>query len=75
MMSRLHHDKEAVRYIDGRQYHDEPASRYPLPRDEQEADRLHEQHFVTKELLGWFVCRFYIYVFRMLSHSHTLSII
>ncbi|KAI8140477.1 S-adenosyl-L-methionine-dependent methyltransferase [Fennellomyces sp. T-0311] len=54
MVSRHHHhdDKEAVRYLDGRQYHDEATSRYLLPRDEQEADRLHEQHFVTKELLG-----------------------
>ena len=58
MLSRHHHhhndDKEAqVRTIEGRLYHDENESRYMLPRDEQESDRLHEQHFVTKEVLGW----------------------
>ncbi|KAI9250450.1 S-adenosyl-L-methionine-dependent methyltransferase [Phascolomyces articulosus] len=54
MLSRQHHDdKEApIRTIEGRLYHDEHDSRYMLPRDEQESDRLHEQHFVTKELLG-----------------------
>ncbi|KAI7853078.1 S-adenosyl-L-methionine-dependent methyltransferase [Circinella umbellata] len=58
MLTRHHHhthndDKEAhVRTVEGRLYHDENDSRYMLPRDEQESDRLHEQHFVTKEVLG-----------------------
>ncbi|KAG0168137.1 hypothetical protein DFQ28_005340 [Apophysomyces sp. BC1034] len=38
--------------FDGRDYHIEENSGYLLPNDDQEIDRLHEEHFVTKELLG-----------------------
>ncbi|ORZ25854.1 S-adenosyl-L-methionine-dependent methyltransferase, partial [Absidia repens] len=38
--------------IDGRIYHADETSQYLLPRDDQEIDRLHEAHFLTKELLG-----------------------
>ncbi|ORZ23218.1 S-adenosyl-L-methionine-dependent methyltransferase [Absidia repens] len=40
------------RTIDGRIYHAVDGSQYLLPRDDQEVDRLHETHFLTKELLG-----------------------
>ncbi|KAI7861954.1 S-adenosyl-L-methionine-dependent methyltransferase [Spinellus fusiger] len=38
--------------IEGRIYHTEQDSIYPLPMDDREIDRLHEEHFLTKELLG-----------------------
>ncbi|KAI8384972.1 S-adenosyl-L-methionine-dependent methyltransferase [Radiomyces spectabilis] len=41
-----------VRIIDGRTYHAVDGSSYILPRDDIEIDRMHEEHFVTKELLG-----------------------
>lgn len=40
------------RIIHGRTYHANPDSTYMLPRDDIEIDRLHEEHFVIKELLG-----------------------
>lgn len=44
--------KPSKRVIYGRSYHANPDSTYMLPRDDKEIDRLHEEHFVTKELLG-----------------------
>ncbi|KAI9359057.1 S-adenosyl-L-methionine-dependent methyltransferase [Pilaira anomala] len=41
------------RMIHGRTYHSNPDSTYMLPRDDIEIDRLHEEHFVIKELLGF----------------------
>lgn len=38
--------------INGRTYHGIESSVYMLPRDDREIDRLHDEHFVTKELLG-----------------------
>ncbi|GAA5807354.1 hypothetical protein MFLAVUS_000712 [Mucor flavus] len=45
--------KPSKRVIYGRSYHANPDSTYMLPRDDKEIDRLHEEHFVTKELLGF----------------------
>ncbi|KAI8979093.1 S-adenosyl-L-methionine-dependent methyltransferase [Mycotypha africana] len=45
--------KTGKRIIAGRTYHANPASAYMLPMDDKEIDRLHEEHFVTKELLGF----------------------
>jgi hypothetical protein len=44
--------KPDKRIIHGRTYHAVESSSYMLPRDDKEIDRLHEEHFVTKELLG-----------------------
>ncbi|KAI8339500.1 S-adenosyl-L-methionine-dependent methyltransferase [Chlamydoabsidia padenii] len=41
-----------LRTIEGRIYHAVEDSQYLLPRDDPEIDRLHEAHFLTKELLG-----------------------
>ncbi|KAI7905052.1 S-adenosyl-L-methionine-dependent methyltransferase [Cokeromyces recurvatus] len=46
-------EKPKIRLIDGRIYHSVEGSSYMLPRDDKEIDRLHEEHFVTKELLGF----------------------
>lgn len=47
--------KPTKRTIYGRTYHANEDSTYMLPRDDREIDRLHEEHFVTKELLGLYV--------------------
>ncbi|CAG8659736.1 1331_t:CDS:2 [Dentiscutata erythropus] len=39
---------EEFRYIDGRRYHNEENVGYHLPNDDEETDRLHEQHFIMK---------------------------
>jgi hypothetical protein len=44
--------KPTKRVIHGRTYHAIENSTYMLPRDDKEIDRLHEEHFITKELLG-----------------------
>ncbi len=41
-------DKEDFRFIDGRRYHNAENSKYILPNDDEEADRLHMQHFVYR---------------------------
>ncbi|KAI7887959.1 S-adenosyl-L-methionine-dependent methyltransferase, partial [Mucor mucedo] len=45
--------KPTKRTIYGRAYHANEDSTYMLPRDDREIDRLHEEHFITKELLGF----------------------
>ncbi|CAO3655878.1 unnamed protein product [Mucor fragilis] len=45
--------KSDKRIIYGRTYHAIESSSYMLPKDDKEIDRLHEEHFVTKELLGF----------------------
>jgi hypothetical protein len=44
--------KTRDRFINGRSYHAFENSVYMLPNDDLEVDRLHEQHFIMKELLG-----------------------
>ncbi|KAI9279343.1 hypothetical protein BY458DRAFT_452254 [Sporodiniella umbellata] len=41
------------RIIWGREYHGIESSVYMLPKDNREIDRLHDQHFIAKELLGF----------------------
>ncbi|OBZ85481.1 Demethylmenaquinone methyltransferase [Choanephora cucurbitarum] len=41
------------RTISERIYHNIESSSYMLPKDDKEIDRLHQEHFVTKELLGF----------------------
>ncbi|KAI8360908.1 S-adenosyl-L-methionine-dependent methyltransferase [Choanephora cucurbitarum] len=41
------------RIISERIYHNIESSSYMLPKDDKEIDRLHQEHFVTKELLGF----------------------
>ena len=38
-------DKD-FRFIDGRRYHNAENSKYCLPNDDDECDRLHKQHFL-----------------------------
>lgn len=47
------HAMQQQRHINGRVYHATESSSYMLPRDDKEIDRLHDEHFVTKELLGF----------------------
>jgi hypothetical protein len=47
--------KPTKRTIYGRTYHAVDTSTYMLPRDDKEIDRLHDEHFITKELLGLYV--------------------
>lgn len=49
------HPKATKRMIQGRTYHAIETSTYMLPRDDKEIDRLHDEHFITKELLGLYV--------------------
>jgi hypothetical protein len=44
--------KPSQRIINGREYHSTESSAYMLPKDDCEIDRLHDEHFITKELLG-----------------------
>ncbi|KAG0245378.1 hypothetical protein BGW41_000005 [Actinomortierella wolfii] len=39
---------EEFRFLYGRKYHNHPSSRYVLPCDSEEIDRLHLQHYVLK---------------------------
>ncbi|CAG8562309.1 4396_t:CDS:2 [Ambispora leptoticha] len=39
---------ESFRFIDGRRYHNNPNSRYALPNDDTEIDRLQQQHFCLR---------------------------
>ncbi|KAL0091104.1 S-adenosyl-L-methionine-dependent methyltransferase [Phycomyces blakesleeanus] len=48
---------QGQRTVEGRIYHSEQDSNYPLPMDDREIDRLHEEHFLTKELLGCNIMR------------------
>ena len=41
-------NKEKFRFIDGRRYHNVEDSKYSLPNDDKECDRLHMQHFVLR---------------------------
>ncbi|RHZ83324.1 hypothetical protein Glove_97g93 [Diversispora epigaea] len=36
------------RYIEGRRYHNVENVKYPLPNDDEELDRLHQQHFLLR---------------------------
>ncbi|RHZ83325.1 hypothetical protein Glove_97g92 [Diversispora epigaea] len=36
------------RYIEGRRYHNVENVKYPLPNDDEELDRLHQQHFLFR---------------------------
>ncbi|CAG8499111.1 6244_t:CDS:2 [Diversispora eburnea] len=36
------------RYINGRRYHNVESVKYPLPNDDEELDRLHQQHFLLR---------------------------
>ena len=38
----------SFRFIDGRRYHNAENSKYPLPNDDDECDRLHIQHFILR---------------------------
>ncbi|CAG8788819.1 17549_t:CDS:1, partial [Acaulospora morrowiae] len=38
----------SFRYIDGRRYHDDETSRYPLPNDDEEINRLQLQHYLFR---------------------------
>ncbi|KAF7728087.1 hypothetical protein EC973_006725 [Apophysomyces ossiformis] len=51
-VEKQHPTSSQSRILDGREYHNEEDSGYLLPKDDQEIDRLHEEHFITKELLG-----------------------
>ncbi|RCI02868.1 hypothetical protein CU098_004470 [Rhizopus stolonifer] len=51
ILSKANQPKERI--IAGRVYHDVESSSYMLPKDDKEIDRLHQEHFVTKELLGF----------------------
>ncbi len=41
-------DKEDFRFIDGRRYHNSENTKWALPNDDDECDRLHLQHFVLR---------------------------
>ncbi|KAG2185954.1 hypothetical protein INT43_002392 [Umbelopsis isabellina] len=41
-----------ARILAEREYHNDEKSTYVLPKDDQEKDRLHEQHFLLKEKFG-----------------------
>ena len=41
-------NKEDIRLIDGRRYHNVENSKYVLPNDDDECDRLHLQHFCLR---------------------------
>ncbi|CAG8450867.1 58_t:CDS:2 [Funneliformis mosseae] len=47
-MSKAGVDREEFRYIDGRRFHNVQTSKYPLPNDDEECDRLHMQHFLMR---------------------------
>ncbi|KAI8069308.1 S-adenosyl-L-methionine-dependent methyltransferase [Gongronella butleri] len=59
--------KATERSIEGRTYHAVEGSQYLLPKDNQEIDRQHEQHFLTKELLG---CNIMADAFKKLDFQH-----
>ncbi|KAH8549656.1 S-adenosyl-L-methionine-dependent methyltransferase [Umbelopsis sp. PMI_123] len=44
--------KGNTRILAEREYHNVETSTYVLPKDDQEKDRLHEQHFLIKEKVG-----------------------
>ncbi|KAG1053196.1 hypothetical protein G6F43_004713 [Rhizopus delemar] len=52
-LSTLPEEKPNSRIICGREYHAIENSAYMLPKDDKEIDRLHDQHFITKEILGF----------------------
>ncbi|RHZ83291.1 hypothetical protein Glove_97g89 [Diversispora epigaea] len=41
-------EESDFRYIDGRRYHNVEGAKYPLPNDDEELDRLHQQHFLLR---------------------------
>ncbi|CAG8632726.1 4623_t:CDS:2 [Funneliformis mosseae] len=41
-------DKEKFRYIEGRRFNNFQTSKYVLPNDDEECDRLHMQHFLMR---------------------------
>ncbi|CAO3678510.1 unnamed protein product [Rhizopus stolonifer] len=49
----LQEKKSNSRILWGREYHNINNSAYMLPKDNKEIDRLHDQHFIIKELLGF----------------------
>ncbi|CAI2178760.1 19507_t:CDS:2 [Funneliformis geosporum] len=48
MMSKADVDREEFSYVDGRRFHNIQSSKYPLPNDDEECDRLHMQHFLMR---------------------------
>ena len=44
------HRKESFRFEDGRRFHNDDNSKYFLPNDDDEIDRLHLQHFLIRYL-------------------------
>ncbi|CAG8748121.1 5675_t:CDS:2, partial [Cetraspora pellucida] len=40
------------RYIDGRRYHNDENSKYPLPNDDEEINRLQSQHYLFRHAWG-----------------------
>ncbi len=44
----INSDKEVFRFVDGRRYHNTENSKYALPNDEDECDKLHLQHIVIR---------------------------
>src|SRR5688572_12478969 len=41
-------DKDNFRFVDGRRFHNVENSKYPLPNDDKEHERLYMQHLVFK---------------------------
>ncbi|CAG8718803.1 889_t:CDS:2, partial [Cetraspora pellucida] len=46
----MQNTQNEFRYIDGRRFHNVENSKYHLPNDESETDRLHLQHFMLRYL-------------------------
>ena len=42
--------REGFRFEDGRRFHNDENSKYFLPNDDDEIDRLHSQHFMLRYL-------------------------
>ena len=47
-MDSTNSDRKKFRFIDGRRYHNTENSKYPLPNDDEEHERLYMQHLVFK---------------------------
>ncbi|RHZ83326.1 hypothetical protein Glove_97g95 [Diversispora epigaea] len=41
-------EESDFKYIEGRRYHNVESVKYPLPNDDEELDRLHQQHFLLR---------------------------
>ncbi|CAG8730087.1 4953_t:CDS:2, partial [Dentiscutata heterogama] len=42
--------KNAFRYFDGRRFHNDANSKYIMPNDDEEVDRLQIQHFLYRNI-------------------------